>query len=81
MKYILFIFSSLKAIIYPNSSTIGYTLFKMNLTSSPNETGDLTIILFTRPIASAIRVSINRGCTFSHLVVCDEEVGTLMQEA
>ena len=54
MKYILFIFSSLKAIIYPNSSTIGYTLFKINLTSSPNETGDLTIILFTRPIASAI---------------------------
>lgn len=53
----------------------------MNLTSSPNETGDLTIILFTRPIASASRVSINRGCTFSHLVVCDEEVGTLMQEA
>ena len=53
MKHIFFIFSSLKTIIYPNSSTIGYMLFKINLTS-PNETGDLTIILFTRPIASAM---------------------------
>ena len=50
MKRIVVIFSSFSAIIYPNSSTIGYTLFIINFTSSPNEIGDLTIKLFTRPI-------------------------------